>query len=295
MSKKEQTITNCLQSIGVTKVELDHCGTLDEEFGFIKRSYFKKVLKVHPDKGGDPDVFRSVQTSFEVLRKLYTSQKVASFKTSGKESAEASYQHVYADFTDMPTPSWEFYQAAAEEVVPTYRVELAKSGRGTCKQKGKAKKCLHDAAIEKGEIRVGSIDSQSGTYTRWVHLSCWRVPSKIWLGLPDSDPNPEVCTCMDAAKFESALLSMNEVLFCGFNELPQHDREKVIVHIMDKANWAKFVNRKQTGGSSVGESEVTIPAGGGSASTDSKSASTAIIPQMPPSSSFIIPVPGING
>ena len=34
---------------------------------------------------------------------------------------------------------------------------------------------------------------------RWNHLACWRVPSKVWLGLPDAD---------DAARVEAALLSM---------------------------------------------------------------------------------------
>ena len=36
----------------------------------------------------------------------------------------------------------------------------------------------------------------------WSHLACWRVPSKVWLGLTDIE---------DPEKFEAALLSMNEV------------------------------------------------------------------------------------
>ena len=31
----------------------------------VKKTYFKAVLKAHPDKGGDPAVFRKIQSAFE--------------------------------------------------------------------------------------------------------------------------------------------------------------------------------------------------------------------------------------
>lgn len=37
--------------------------------------------------------------------------------------------------------------------------------------------------ITKGQIRVGSIIEDAGTYGRWHHLQCWRVPKKIQAGL----------------------------------------------------------------------------------------------------------------
>ena len=33
------------------------------------------------------------------------------------------------------------------------------------------------------------MDEQSGAYGGWTRLTCWRVPSKIWLGLPDPEEN----------------------------------------------------------------------------------------------------------
>jgi hypothetical protein len=138
--------------------------------------------------------------------------------------------------------SWDFYFNAAEEDVPLYKVELAKSGRSKCVQRGKeAKKCDFPNFIEKGTIRVGSINLESGSYGRWSHLMCWRVPSKIWEGLPDPD------ICKDDAKFEAALSSMNEVLLCGFDQLSPNDKSAFVNHVRDKGNWANRVNRTPQG------------------------------------------------
>eukprot|EP00816_Leptocylindrus_hargravesii_P011202 CAMPEP_0196823472 /NCGR_PEP_ID=MMETSP1362-20130617/87626_1 /TAXON_ID=163516 /ORGANISM="Leptocylindrus danicus, Strain CCMP1856" /LENGTH=362 /DNA_ID=CAMNT_0042203353 /DNA_START=1 /DNA_END=1090 /DNA_ORIENTATION=- len=77
-----------------------------------------------------------------------------------------------------------------------------------------------------------------GSYSKWVHLKCWRVPSKIWLGLPDPT------TCTDSALFADALSGMNEVLICGFDELDEDRKCLVLQHVMEKSNWAKLVKRK---------------------------------------------------
>lgn len=44
------------------------CADIGEEFTRIRQVYLKKVLVCRPDKGGDADVFREVQNSFEILR-----------------------------------------------------------------------------------------------------------------------------------------------------------------------------------------------------------------------------------
>ena len=68
----DRTIKSCLTTIfsddiGPHKEDfgLSGCDTLEEEFKIIKKAYFKNALKSHPDKGGDPSVFREVQASFE--------------------------------------------------------------------------------------------------------------------------------------------------------------------------------------------------------------------------------------
>jgi hypothetical protein len=68
-------------------------------------------------------------------------------------------------------PSYEYFATAADEEVPGYRVELAKSGRSTCT------KCADK--IAKDDVRVGSLDKMAGYYGRWNHLECWRVPKKV--------------------------------------------------------------------------------------------------------------------
>ena len=62
---------------------------------------------------------------------------------------------------------------SAKEDVPGYKVELAKSGRSKCSKKDCGGK------IDKDSIRVGSLDKVAGSYGRWHHLECWRVPKKV--------------------------------------------------------------------------------------------------------------------
>ena len=71
-----KTINDCLSSIGVVDPKFfDGTGSLDEEFSKIKKAYFKKVLVSHPDKGGNADDFRNVQTAFELLRTMFEKKK----------------------------------------------------------------------------------------------------------------------------------------------------------------------------------------------------------------------------
>lgn len=213
------------------------CSTLDEEFKLLKRKYFRRVLSSHPDKGGDVQVFRQVQSSFEVLRSLYEGRKVGSFADASHTGFGDAFRNAWGKATGAPTPSWEFYAEAAEVPVPTYRVELAKSGRSKC-QKCVKKGAGVDPLIAKGEVRIGWMNKESGSYGGFVRLQCWRVPSKVWLGLPNPD------TCDDPKKFAEALLSMNEVLLCGFNELLAEDAQSVVEFVMDRGNWARLVKRK---------------------------------------------------
>jgi len=113
-----------------------------------------------------------VQTAFEVLRGLYETHRIRSFVSAGGD-AYSSKSHDF--FDGMPTPSWEYYSSAAEEAVPIYRVELARSGRSLCK-----KKCMGaKSPIGKGEIRVGSIDLEAGAYGRW-YVYCHHRLSCVW-------------------------------------------------------------------------------------------------------------------
>ena len=70
------------------------------------------------------------------------------------------------------------------------------------------------------------MDPESGTYGRWSHLSCWRVPASIWLGLPDPEETGR-------AAFEAAVESQQQVSFCGYSALGPADQQKVVDYLMD--------------------------------------------------------------
>ena len=126
------TIRACLTALGVTSADvLKDCADVAEEFGVVKRLYFKLALRSHPDKGGDPAAFRDIQEAWEALRQLWDSGKVpaagfAHYLAGAGASAKAAPP---SGRTGQPTPSYEWFADAAAEAVPSYRVELAKSGR----------------------------------------------------------------------------------------------------------------------------------------------------------------------
>lgn len=284
MSRK--TVKKCLDAIEISSKDLEVCEDLDEEFSKIKKAYFKKILASHPDKGGDADIFREVQTSFEVIREIYQLGKIASFVTAAAEPTKR-YEYVYEEFAATPTPSWEYYYEAAAETVPGYRFELAKTGRGICKQKGlTAKKCTDEPPfINKGELRVGTMDLESGSYSRWSHLPCWRVPSKVWLGLPKDTKDP--------AEFRRALNSMDGVVLSGLHELPTKDLAKVVRHTMDEGNWARLTKASlPSAGDGAGNGSVATTADDSSSSSSSQALT---IKKEVPKQHFIIPVPGKRG
>ena len=239
------TIRECLDTLKATA--LGDYATVLLQFQYIKKCYRTKILATHPDKGGDPAVFRQVQTSFEVLRELHATGAIGdSFETAAQNDVEADdyYAQCWEDFGST-TFSWEYYYAATETVEPGYRIELAKSGRSKCKKKSNQKGCQHgnqpgDEIIEKDSIRVGSLVEETGSYGRWFHLVCWRVPSKVWLGLPQDED-----LLQDEQAVLDALQKMNLVLLSGLEDLSDQDKLQVVHHVSNKENWAKLVKRKK--------------------------------------------------
>eukprot|EP00440_Ansanella_granifera_P001525 gb/GFBE01001642.1/.p1 GENE.gb/GFBE01001642.1/~~gb/GFBE01001642.1/.p1 ORF type:complete len:460 (+),score=116.44 gb/GFBE01001642.1/:1-1380(+) len=285
------TVKDCLATIGVATAGLKSCSSLNEEWAFIKKAYFKKILVCHPDKGGDAALFRDVQASFEVLRKLFDDSAIDSFSAAQDQSTSDMYKGSKEDFKGASTPSWEYYAEAAKEVSATYRVEPARSNRSRCQSRGARKQCSQDPPfIEKGALRVGFM-MESGTYGLWVHLECWRVPSKVWLGLPDP------AKVRDRKKFERALLRMNEVSLSGMKDLSAADRRKVVIYVMDKTHWTfsgvkEKVKKKPA---AVGtEDDEESPGGGSTAARGSPNADAglSIVLAKKEKQKFMVPVPG---
>lgn len=264
------TIEECLATIGVGS-GLRTCSNLTEEWAFIKKSYFKSAIKHHPDKGGDAAVFRDVQAAFEVLRELFDNSAVHSFAAEGAQATANAYKASKSDLKSASVPSWEYYAEAAKEVYATYKVELARSARSRC-QKTKT-------FIEKGQVRIGFM-LESGGYGLWVHLNSWRVPSKVWLGLPDP------AKTRDARKFEGSLKRMGEVTLAGVKELKAAERKKLVRYVMDKTHW--------TFGGAVDKvrkkpKQVESASKGSSSSSQQ---STSLVVAAPEKKQFVVPVPG---
>jgi hypothetical protein len=250
----------------VTLEDLEECGTIEEEFSKVKKTYFKKVLVCHPDKGGDSDTFRLIQTSFETLRDMWSAGKITSFvaflksrknrpkKSKGPAKAQSSsasegpesfdfaefahaYNERFNEFDSFRQPDFDYFERAQHEEMPKYRVERAKTGRAKCTQKQQVRKPIAkwhgegNEDIEKESVKCMSYDSETGTYWRPVHLDCWRIPNIIWKGLPDPD------TCKNVQDFLYALRSMDGVVLSGWAEVGPEAQAEIAVHCMDRANY----------------------------------------------------------
>ena len=266
-----RTIASCLASIGISSPNLlADAADLAGEWAAIKRSYFKTALRAHPDKGGDAAAFREVQAAFEALRSIYdTASPAYRFSMAANQPTAKSPLDGL-----MNTPSWEYYAEAAQETVPMYRVERAKSNRSRCMAKGNARSatCLKDDCIEKDELRVGWMNMESGSYQNWVHLKCWRVPNRVWLGLPDP------AKCQDVHVFAAALKSMGAVLLSGLGELSDGELRAAVRFCMNKANWARKVELKdRLAGKTIVLSGVFPEVGGGAGLSLGKERTTAML------------------
>ncbi|KAA8493341.1 DNA ligase [Porphyridium purpureum] len=234
------TVAECLlvgSGIADAAEALARAENIEAEWRIIKRGHLVKVLHEHPDKGGDPAEFLLTRDAFEHLRDLFNARLLDTFVPElGKPSIRVD-SHASFKATAENAPPASYYEAAAETEMPGYCAEAAKSNRSSCTAR---KNCVRGSAqIDKDELRVGSLDASSGAYGRWRHLPCWRVPSRIWLGLPDPDTEPS------AAVFEAALLAQDAVNVSGLRQLPATMLRELALHVMNKANWAKLTKARQ--------------------------------------------------
>lgn len=91
--------------------------------------------------GGDAETFREIQSSFHILKDLFLKEgKQSTFSfgryldtsTDGKADASIDgFEDILKEY-QSGVASYDYYEAAAEEEVPLYRVEIAKSGRSQC-------------------------------------------------------------------------------------------------------------------------------------------------------------------
>ena len=123
-----------------------------------------------------------------------------------------------------------------------------------CKSKVGSIGCCHgegadDNVIHAGELRFGSLDTDSGTYGRWHHLKCWRVPSAVWTGFPPPRPPNSLTEEQKgddlAAAFAAAIVAMEQLVFCGFSDLSEEQkvRSEPRVCLLTDIVWAAAAYR----------------------------------------------------
>ena len=151
-SGMDKTVKGLLAKLKLTSADFSPDEGLDEQWARVKKTYFKFILIHHPDKGGDAAVFREINTSFEVLRDLYSGHKIQSFagvaagaagedfgfSSKVDENAAQHYADLWKEYEKQvfiiqsnnlvtlhsyfipfskgfPTRSWEYYEEAAQE------------------------------------------------------------------------------------------------------------------------------------------------------------------------------------
>ena len=203
------------------RVNKGRSGGLHEEFKIIKKRYYREALLKHPDKGGKERDFLELDFVWQSLRVMYERNTISSYwEEAQKKGAEKKKGREYTRTRQAKKPqaatkkrkkkggkeeeeeeefkayhkayrSYKFYEEAAEYDDPEYRVELARSVRSSCVAKTGGIACEHaHENIEKDEIRCGHRNPTSGSFGNWSHLRCWRVPKRVWLGLPDAHLGP---------------------------------------------------------------------------------------------------------
>lgn len=202
-------------------------------------------------------------------------------------------------FNDSAVPSWEYFAEAAMEPMPSYFIERSKSSRRKCKQHGKNAASCNDGSgfIDQNGLCVGTLDKDLGSYVRFVHLNCWRVPNRIWKKLPD----PEEIE--DQTKFKRALLSMRDTLIGGLQELDKKGQQEVVAYCMQPANYAKST-KAQAGAKGYGEYDEAFvesklqalaQAGAGRGGSGGGKFHVQDTAGGKPREIFVAPVPGQNG
>jgi hypothetical protein len=229
-----RAVSALLLELGCGREELVACADPEAQFKAIKRGYIAACLRTHPDKGGSNEAFRAVQEAWETVRELHEGGRTpeGGFAHYFTASGAGATAFLRPDAVSGPIPKAEFFEAAFQAGVAFYTVEPARSARSTC---GKCK-----SLIAKGAVRIGSLIEDAGTYGRWVHLECWRVPAAVWLGMP-----PEGSP---AAYFMMALVAQSDLVLLGFASLSAAERQAVVARVIDPGNWAKRTAASRTAG-----------------------------------------------
>ena len=167
----EKTIEEMYEIVGVGV--FDASVPREKHLTLIKKAYRQQALRHHPDKGGNIDQFRLLQSAYEYLRDVVYVQDTSSSSTSQDNInvRRSDFDTTYKDVCKRDIPSWMYYKEAEAEDVPEYEFQYALSGKSTC--------VVSRTIIKKGELRVGKVNIHGnyGGFTLLSHFSWqWIVP-----------------------------------------------------------------------------------------------------------------------
>ena len=189
----------------------DSSTSLEDHFRLVKKSYRAKALKHHPDKGGDPEDFRILQTAFEYLRDHVYVENAAPLENITKKRDD--FESTYKEVSKRDVPSWEFYRDAPEEIVPLYNFQYAASKRSTCKVCG--------TKIDKGELRIGKLNDEYGTYGKFSKVDCFSW-EKLVPFVEKLELQPKTMK-----KVLDALEQLEGIYIRGFSQLSLSDKKMI--------------------------------------------------------------------
>jgi len=188
-----------LDALGLCQEDLDNAA---DTTALVRRAFLARARATHPDKpGGNADLFRAAQAAFESLR--------GGGGATGVAPADV-------------------FDEAESTSVPPYRVERALSGRGKCKA------C--EGVIEKGVLRFGSLDSISGTYSRFYKLECVKVPGVFQRVVGDAD---------DLEVVVAALRAVDGVVLSGLDALDDAEVAAFAAVVANRSRWTKAKPEKE--------------------------------------------------
>ena len=161
----EKTIEEMYEIVGVGV--FDASVPREKHLTLIKKAYRQQALRHHPDKGGNIDQFRLLQSAYEYLRDVVYVEGTSSSSTSRNNInvRRSDFDTTYKDVCKRDIPSWMYYKEAEAEDVPEYEFQYALSGKSTC--------VVSRTIIKKGELRVGKVNIHGnyGGFTLLSHFS----------------------------------------------------------------------------------------------------------------------------
>ena len=190
------------------------------EFKQVRKAFLIAALRTHPDKNnGREDEFLEVQKAFEVIKNATKGGQSPLSLLFGKD--------LNCSVSVQPQHPASYYEEAAQ-ALPAYKVEHAKTSRGTC--------FVTKEPIVEGELKVGSMIAQLGDYGRWVKMENWKIPCAIQAILTVD----KLCSTLDVEKVKEELLLADEIVFTGISNIDEDSLQQLAAHVSDKSKWVKW-------------------------------------------------------